>query len=380
MMKKIRVLVLDCDRKNSLAIIRDLGKQKIYKVDGISHSKYSIGFFSKFISKKYITRNPKKDGEGFLNDLLKIIQKGKYDVVLPVSHVSHIICSFNSSEIKKWTNLIVPTPEQIDIATHKTKTYEVANKLGIQTPLTIQPLHIDDVESIEISFPCVIKAPIEVGKNLVEYAFNREDMIQKFRKMDRQNDFGGKLPIVQEYLTGHGAGFFAFYEKGECRNYFMHRRIREYPPSGGVSACAESFKNQEILEKGKLLLDYLKWNGVAMVEFKKNETNDEYNLLEINAKFWGSVELSRGAGVNFPRMIIEQSTNKAVPQITDFEDVRFQWILSGDLLHILERPWNLIPFLRDLLTAKNDFYFSDIKPNLMEFLYIPIHYYKKWFK
>ena len=349
-------------------------------MDGVSHTKYSIGFFSKFIAEKHITKNPKKDGEGFLDDLLKILQKNAYDVLLPVSHVSHIICSFHLTEIKKWTNLIIPTPDQIDIASNKTKTYEVANKLGIKTPLTIQPLHIDDVESIDISFPCVIKAPIEVGKNLVEYAFNREGMIRKFRRMDRQNDFDGKLPIVQEYLTGHGAGFFAFYEKGECRNYFMHRRIREYPPSGGVSACAESFKNQEILEKGKLLLDHLKWNGVAMVEFKKNEATNEYNLLEINAKFWGSLELSIASGVNFPRMIIEHSTNKKVTQITDFEDVRFQWILSGDLLHALERPGNFIPFLRDLFRAKNDFYFSDVKPNLIEFLYIPIHYYKKWFK
>jgi hypothetical protein len=60
--------------------------------------------------------------------------------------------------------------------------------------------------------------------------------------------------------------------------------------------------------------------------------------------------------------------------------IRFQWILNGDLFHVLEKPSHILYFIRDLFAARNDFYFTDIRPNLFQFLYIPVHYYKKWFK
>jgi predicted ATP-grasp superfamily ATP-dependent carboligase len=49
----------------------------------------------------------------------------------------------------------------------------------------------------------------------------------------------------------------------------MHRRVREWPPTGGASAAAESVPHAPALEHaGTRLLDALEWHGVAMVEFK----------------------------------------------------------------------------------------------------------------
>jgi predicted ATP-grasp superfamily ATP-dependent carboligase len=192
-------------------------------------------------------------------------------------------------------------------------------------------------------------------------------------------NFGNDLPIVQKFIQGEGAGFFAFYKNGQCINYFMHKRIREYPPKGGASVVAESFYDSQILSDGIKILNELKWEGVAMVEFKKDNITNTFNLMEINAKFWGSLDLALVCGANFPQMMIDDALgNKFEPW--NLKNKRFQWLLNGDLYYLVERPLHILKFIRELLFSKNDIWISDLAPNIYQLFYIPVHFYKKWFK
>jgi len=86
---------------------------------------------------------------------------------------------------------------------------------------------------------------------------------------------------------------------------FAHRRLREKPPSGGVSVLAEAVVLEPALEAAALaLLAELNWEGVAMVECKRDEANGGRPvLMEINGRFWGSLQLAIDAGVNFPALL-----------------------------------------------------------------------------
>jgi len=375
-----RILILDGDHKNALAIVRHLGKTKQYLIDVVSYSKASIAFFSNYANQKFIISNPKKDPDKYLADLLDILKQNSYLAVLPVSYISYQLCAANNVQILENTYITIARPEHINLASSKIETYQLAEKIGIPYPKIQLINQIDEIEKVETTYPCVIKAPFEVGKNLVEYATNKSELVSKYKKLCLKNKFENKLPLIQNYIQGEGVGFFAFYKNGECKNYFIHRRIREYPVSGGASTCAESFYDESILNYGKKVLDYLKWEGVAMVEFKKDNSTGIYNLMEINAKFWGSLDLALVSGINFPQMLIDDALGLEIEKNEFDRKIRFQWILNGDLFHILERPRHLFAFIKDLFLARNDFYFSDIKPNLFQLLYIPIFYYKKWFK
>ena len=48
------------------------------------------------------------------------------------------------------------------------------------------------------------------------------------------------FPLVQEYIPGDGRGVFVLMNRGRLRAAFAHRRLREKPPSGGVSVLSES--------------------------------------------------------------------------------------------------------------------------------------------
>jgi predicted ATP-grasp superfamily ATP-dependent carboligase len=379
-MSKNKILILDGEHKNSLAIIRHLGKTNLYEIHTVAYIKNSISFLSKYAKKKFVITNPKVNIEVYVKELLQLLKNDNYLVLIPVSYLSFQICSAHKESILKFTHITIANEESIKSASSKIATYNLAHKLGVPYPDIIEVNTIDEIKNIEISYPCVIKAPYELGKNVVEYANNKNELLEKYLKVYKKYNFNDKLPIIQKYIQGEGVGFFAFYQKGICKSFFIHKRLREYPVTGGASTAAEGFYNKDIIEYGKKMLDSLQWEGVAMVEFKKDNSSGIYNLMEINAKFWGSLDLALVSGVNFPQMLIDNALNKEIKISENFKMERFQWILNGDLFHVLEKPSHIFAFIRDLFIAKNDIYLSDIKPNLFQILFIPIHYYKKWFK
>ena len=373
------ILILDGDHKNTLAIIRFLGKKGEFNLDTLSHTRNSICFYSKYVNEKFIVQNPKTNPTGYVKDLKDILMKKKYLLIIPVSFISFQLCSQFQWELKKITNLIIADFESIQIASNKNQTYDLAENLGIPYPKVYTFNSERELMSLDLEFPLVIKAPLELGKNLVKYVNNIEELKMDYGNMIKENEFNGHNPVVQKFIIGDGVGFFAYYKNGKCENYFMHRRVREYPCSGGSSVVAEAYNDKEILANGKKILDDLKWEGVAMVEFKKDNSTGMYNLMEINAKFWGSLDLALVCGADFPGLMIDSALGKEIVPWT-YKYKRFQWILNGDLFHLLERPWIFFKFIKDIFQSENDIWLTDIKPNLFQIFYIPVFYFKKWFK
>jgi len=144
--------------------------------------------------------------------------------------------------------------------------------------------------------------------------------------------------LVQERIVGPGIGIFLLRWEGRVLARFAHRRLREKPPSGGVSVYRESITPPaDALAYAEALLDALDWRGVAMVEFKRDgETGPPY-LMEINGRFWGSLQLAIDAGVDFPRLLVEAAFGHAPAQpLEGRPGVRLRWLL-GDLDHLLLR-------------------------------------------
>ena len=372
-----RILLLDAPNQNTLAILRHLGKQG-FKIDVCGHQNVSLAFYSKYVNKKFIIREPQKNEAGFIEDLVKILSAEKYHLLMPVGFKSYKACARNQEQLKQYTNLIITSNANIELASDKRRTNEFAEKVGVPVPKTFVPLSSHEVENLQLSFPCVVKAPFESGKNIVEYAQNRQELLSKFNAMCAKNNFKSPdLPIVQEYIVGGGYGFFAYYDNGVCKRSFTHHRIREYPVTGGASVCAESFRDPKLNEYGKKMLDALQWNGVAMVEFKKDNNDGVYKLMEINPKFWGSLELALQSGVPFDEMLVEKASGNEIPISEEFTDTTFQWILNGELFHALERPSAIPDIISTLFRSKKDLRLADPMPHLYQLAYIFVHYYKK---
>ena len=145
-------------------------------------------------------------------------------------------------------------------------------------------------------------------------------------------------PLIQEKLNGEGQGVFLFVWDGELKSAFCHRRLREKPPSGGVSVYRESIPlDHNLVDKSFALLQALRWNGVAMVEFKVDARDGVPKLMEVNGRFWGSLQLAVDAGINFPLLLYRLACGEEVPAQFDYKaGVKSRWLL-GDLDHLLIR-------------------------------------------
>ena len=120
--------------------------------------------------------------------------------------------------------------------------------------------------------------------------------------------------LLQRWVDGVGEGFFALRWGGRPVAMFAHRRLREKPPSGGVSVYRESIPlDESLVGPGLRLLEQLDWNGVAMVECKREQATGRQVIMEVNGRFWGSLQLAIDAGVELPPHQVRGAAGGARP-------------------------------------------------------------------
>jgi predicted ATP-grasp superfamily ATP-dependent carboligase len=357
----MKVLITDGNFKHTLAAVRSLGKRGI-DITVLSHIKLSISFFSRYCSHHVVAPDPEHDPR-FKDFLLDYVKNNKFDVLLPVSFAAVMQVSQIRDELEKYVRIPLAASDALEIAGNKGRTIQFAEKNGICIPRTWYPKNDSEAEAIahEIPYPAVIKGSEESG--FVRYANSPEELAEKFRMILQYS------PVIQEYISGEGFGFFALYNHGRARAIFMHRRIREYPATGGPSALAESIYNDELRDAGIRLLDSLLWHGVAMVEFKKDKRTGKFVLMEINPKFWGSLELAIASGVDFPYLACRMAIDGDIDPVLMYRTgVRFRWLFPADLFHMMTNLSTLPRFIRDFTdrTIQYDIDIHDIRPAFMQ--------------
>jgi len=341
-MQSGKVLILDGRQRSTLAAVRSLGKLGLKVVVGedsfpclASRSKYCNATF-KYSS---VSKNPVK----FANDILAELSRDNYDMVLPMIDTTTQVLVGIGDEISKLSNLPSVAKDIYARTIDKGQVVKLAMELGLAVPKTYFLDSIADIEKInaELTYPIVIKPRqskylldsrwLDCG---VDYAYSLDDLRTKLQRVDKSIP----LPILQERVKGPGEGTFVLYNHGKLKSIFFHKRLREKPLSGGVSVLRESIAiDSAMREYSETLLNALGWHGVAMVEFKLDERDNKPKIMEINTRFWGSLQLAIDSGIDFPAMLYRMIMNGDIPDKFDYEvGVQSRWEL-GDVDHLLAR-------------------------------------------
>jgi predicted ATP-grasp superfamily ATP-dependent carboligase len=141
--------------------------------------------------------------------------------------------------------------------------------------------------------------------------------------------------LVQRFVPGRGAAVFALYGPDGVVAWFAHRRRREKPPTGGVSVLCESVApDPQLQDAAGRLLKALSWFGPAMVEFRVDPHGKPW-FMEVNGRFWGSLELAIDCGVDFPWLLYQLCLGREAESATKYRiGRRLRWEL-GDFDHLL---------------------------------------------
>lgn len=346
-----KVLVTDSSERAAVSVIRSLGRKGVEVTAGDSTC-FTAGSLSKYSKHRIMYPSPKKNCKKFLKYMLRLIKKEEYDLLIPITDFTAVPLSRNKEEFEPYVKVAVPEYDTLIKAFDKALTAKVASARAIPHPKTFLIDDTRDVKGVakEIKYPAVIKPRTKVmwvddsailtKITEVNYAYNLRDLVAKYNKIivqDPELARRNHLPMIQEYAFGTGYGFEALMYDAEPMAFFVHRRLREYPITGGASTLRMSVKNKELEKLGVKMLRAMNWQGVAMVEFRVNERNRKVELIEVNGRFWGSLPLAIASGVDFPWLLYKAAVmgEKEKPHFNYETGIMQRWLLPGELLWLL---------------------------------------------
>ncbi len=335
------VFVTDGNQRSTLAVVRALGRAGIGVTVGEADVP-SLAGSSRYCAREVRCPSPSTDGERFLAALAAELSGRRYRLMLPMTDVTTRLVA-RRPELTAFAKVPFPGEEGIELAQDKRQVLLLARRLGIHFPETWMLDEEDMIEDVsrQVRYPAVIKPRFSQyernGRWLageVQFARDAEDLRQRYRASHERLPF----PLVQERIVGEGLGVFLLVWNGELKAAFCHRRLREKPPWGGPSVNRESIAfDKELVARSMCLLQAVGWQGPAMVEFKVDQRDGQPKLMEINGRFWGSLQLAIDAGMNFPLLLFRLATGEDVPAQFDYKvGIRSRWLL-GDLDHLLIR-------------------------------------------
>jgi len=341
----LRVLVTDGNNRAALAITRSLGRAG-YTVFVAGEGKSTLAGASSYCKQRFAYSDPGRQPDRFREDILRLVCQNRIDILMPAAEVTTCECMKVKEALEEHCIVPFHSHRSVSRAASKYEVLQLARDLSIPIPITFFLHRQDDIaKAVQFGnrngYPVVIKpsrSRVEIDGAAIlgstQYARNGADLQRVVKEFHP-----AQYPLlIQERIQGAGVGIFACFNRGEAVAYFSHRRIREKPPSGGVSVLRESFPVDAALKLySARLLQALQWHGVAMVEFKKDERRGGYKLMEVNGRFWGSLQLAIDAGVDFPLLLARIAVGQDVKPVESYRlNVRTRW-LWGDIDALLAR-------------------------------------------
>ncbi len=335
-----RVLLLDAQWNKSVAAIRSLRRRGL-EVHAGETTWLAAGMFSRYVSKRFTYPSPLLRPEDFLAAVDRRLSQYTYDALIPMELATLLLLSEHREMIAGRAAFPFALHDVLLRAARKWGAYEAARDAGAPVPHTVflpagradsdLPLIVK-----RLGLPLVLKPDLGEGGRGLYVCNNQEELRTALDRIAAS----GKDHVAQQFVP-HGGAFgvsILCVEPGRVDATFTHRRLREHPPDGGPSTLRESVRHPQAEQAARDIAAALKWQGVAMLEFRIDPRDGQAKLLEINPRFWGSLPLAIAAGVDFPYLLYKAALGlPAGPAPVQTEGVRVRNLLPGDLLHLIAR-------------------------------------------
>jgi predicted ATP-grasp superfamily ATP-dependent carboligase len=276
-------------------------------------------FKSKHIRHIHNITSAGTDDEQYASNIVALCKEYGYDLILPLGNAAYYATVQHARSLSEHVKFMAPDPEVFSIAHNKAKTVALCQEIGVGAPRTFVDFEWDDLPAIakELRYPVVIKARSGTGvekglryANSKDELFRGYDEITSFESNTRASNY--RSPIIQEFIPGFIHDACTVTNRGEVVNVLTQIRQVMYPIYGGAGAVNVTTHNAKVANLARRLLEALAWHGPAQIEFKYDPRDQEYKLIEINPKLWGTLDLSIKVGMNFPKMIRDILLDKPV--------------------------------------------------------------------
>jgi predicted ATP-grasp superfamily ATP-dependent carboligase len=333
--------VTDALLRKSVVVCQALGRQGIDVAAG-STTRLSPAFFSRYCRGQLLYPSPVTRPAEFVQTLLEYLRRHYHPVLLPMDDASLAVIAAHRTEFERVTHVPIPPREQLAYGLDKAPAMRLARKLGIAHPRTALPTTLADADAAAhlLRPPLVVKPRASCGGRGIAYVTRPEDAAQAWAAVHAQHP----LPMLQETIPGRekfDVGILMDANHQPVAS-FVQRELRHFPLRDGLSTLQESVWRPDLVERAVALLQAIGWYGLAEVEFMTHPGTGETLLLEINPRFWASIQLAVSCGIDFPTLLHRLARGERVTPAHRYAvGRRCRWLLPGDLLHFLVNPARL---------------------------------------
>jgi D-aspartate ligase len=293
-----------------LGVGRDLGRRGVSVVFA-DYESFRPGFVS-----KYVSRDESGIVVGSEEELIeKLVLLGSRQSINPVLFQTTdqmvLTVAEHRDQLEPHFHIADSTrPGIADVVTDKKSFYELCVKHGVVSPRTAFPETLDDALTVrsEFDFPVIIK-PIHghlwrerlKGRKLLTAATPDEFEVIVRKFADDIQEL-----MIQELIPGPESnlwigGLYLRQCDGEPGAIFTGRKLRQHPPGFGSASLADACQNDDVVKLSVSFLQEIGYRGVCGTEFKFDERDSQYKMVEVNPRqtLWFALIDAAGIPLNY---------------------------------------------------------------------------------
>ncbi len=306
----------------ALGVARSLGRRGIPSV--VIDNTPRSAWFSRHVVRRLRWQSQMDDPAfvAFLLNMGKMYHLERW-VLFPMQDEAVQLVACNTEQLAQIYTLVTQEWDVVQWANDKRQTYRLAQANGVPYPRTYYPADEDELAALDIAFPAIIKPAISVRLQYSTHlkalpAQSRDELLTQYLRA-RASIIPQEI-MVQDIIPGDGRTQYslaAFCKEGRIIASMTARRTRQYPIDYGLgSSFVEAVAVPELLELAEKLLGYMRVSGMVEVEFKFDERDRQFKLLDINLRPWGWHTLCIACGLDFPYIQYCDVTGQALPSVT----------------------------------------------------------------
>jgi len=246
------------------------------------------------------------------------------------------------SDLRERFPSSTPTADSLERLMDKGSLAQVLDQVDAPHPRTIEVRSEADIrgardESLSQWFlkPCDSQAFRSVFHCKAFRVSDVESACTRYRSIAEK----GLEVVLQEYVPGSSDRHFfidGFMDaQGRVRTWFARQRVRIHPPDFGDSAYLRSVPLETVataqasLER---LFERIPYRGIFSVEFKQDERDGRFKLIEVNTRAWAFVEFTAACGVDVTLMAYHDALGDEIPEVTSYRVGSCMSFWPNDLL------------------------------------------------
>lgn len=197
----------------------------------------------------------------------------------------------------------------------KERSYELARQHDVPTPQTVMIRNVEDLrEAIAtIGLPAALKPRVshDYAKHFAGKAVVVEDVDHAERTYQMINSKGVDV-LLTEIVPGPEGTYWGYYayldDDGSPLLEFTKRKLRQYPVGFGLGTLHRMDDNPDVIEVGRRFVQGAGLRGLVNVEFKRDERDGRYVMIECNHRITAANELMVASGIDLGGFVYDRLT------------------------------------------------------------------------